>query len=339
MDTNYWENDMSTTIHNAVRFAPGMDLAKVVNWCTALRPTLQQQAYKKDIQELVETAVHVYDKKTLEKLSWAQDCGVADSQSALGAAYRQLSDEKREHTKSYGEKIEKIIVLPHGRSIYALVRTDNAEDLIRCHAADGIFEDYSYWNNSDRPEDITSSQWSRRKKVWDAIFAESWLPADVGVNIHLSKSDQQRLNYGRFFDNLRALKSQGQPLAHEIQWPSDNRRVIAMSHMVDEAPWFEQYRAEGQTTSSFMRIMREIEKGTNEAFNQARPFFENSVLEPVNFEMLWADFDDLQTHFDTKRTQILNHDIPIALQTPLFQKMQLENTVGNAGTPASKMKI
>lgn len=329
---------MSTVIDNAVRFNPGMSLSEVVKWCMSLRPVVQQQSYQKDVQELLSTAVRIYDHKMLEKLSWCTDSGVKDSKSAFMVAFRQLDEEEREHKKTYGAKSDNIILFPHGRSIYALVRTSNAHNLIETFVEQGVWKDFSYWNNTDRPDELTSTQWARRKKVWDEIFADSSIPMDVGVNINLSKTDQKILNYRKFFDQLRTCVQQQQPFVHEGTWPSAHNRVVAMSHMVQHAPWMAEYFSSNQSLGVFSRIAREIEQGKNELFNQARPFLEQYAVDSLKWEDLWVDFDDLKEHFDAKRATVIEQDAPVVLQTPLFQNMKLNHIVPDT-TTSKKAKI
>lgn len=329
---------MSTVIENAVRFNPGMNLSDVVKWCMSLRPVVQQQSYQKDVQELLNTAVRIYDRKMLEKLSWCSDSEVKDSKSAFMAAFRQLDDEEREHKKTYGAKSDCIILFPHGRSIYALVRTSNAHNLIETFVEQGIWKDFSYWNNTDRPDELTSTQWSRRKKVWDEIFADSSIPMDVGVTINLSQSDQKILNYRKFFNQLRSSMEQKEAFAHEGEWPSTHKRVVAMSHMVQHAPWMAEYFSSNQSLGVFSRIAREIEQGKNELFNQARPFLEQYAVDPLKWEDLWVNFDELQEHFEAKRAIVVGQDAPVVLQTPSFQNMKLNHIVPET-TTIKKAKI
>lgn len=34
--------------------------------------------------------------------------------------------------------------------------------------------DYSYWNNTDRPQEITQEQWDKRREDWDAVLGDNW---------------------------------------------------------------------------------------------------------------------------------------------------------------------
>lgn len=35
-------------------------------------------------------------------------------------------------------------------------------------------EDYCYWNNVDRPDDVSAPAWRQRGKTWDAAFGDNW---------------------------------------------------------------------------------------------------------------------------------------------------------------------
>ncbi|MFF2053793.1 hypothetical protein ACFVU2_19470 [Leifsonia sp. NPDC058194] len=37
-------------------------------------------------------------------------------------------------------------------------------------AATGLFEEYGYWNNSDRPENLSNDQWRKRREDWDSVL-------------------------------------------------------------------------------------------------------------------------------------------------------------------------
>ena len=34
----------------------------------------------------------------------------------------------------------------------------------------GMFEDFSYWNNSDKPDDVDTKEWRFRNKVWNTVL-------------------------------------------------------------------------------------------------------------------------------------------------------------------------
>lgn len=41
------------------------------------------------------------------------------------------------------------------------------------------FEDYSYWDNSDKPDDISNREWKKRLEVWDMVCPD--IPANTSL--------------------------------------------------------------------------------------------------------------------------------------------------------------
>jgi len=48
-------------------------------------------------------------------------------------------------------------------------------------------EEYCYWNNSDKPEDLSDSQWNRRKQDWDTALTGIGIPSECGFIVELTK--------------------------------------------------------------------------------------------------------------------------------------------------------
>lgn len=78
----------------------------------------------------------------------------------------------------------------------------------------GLFEDYGYWDNSDRPDGMTQKQWAQRGKEWDSLLdkdgafgslplwelgssSDPWRhmflqsPANEDLNIYRSREDRR----------------------------------------------------------------------------------------------------------------------------------------------------
>lgn len=39
--------------------------------------------------------------------------------------------------------------------------------------------DYSYWDSTDKPDEVTNRQWNKRKKDWDIVFEKYWTRAEA----------------------------------------------------------------------------------------------------------------------------------------------------------------
>lgn len=46
-----------------------------------------------------------------------------------------------------------------------------------------VVEEYGYWDNTDRPEEVTAKEWKQRKKAWGALLESFTSPAEIGLSI------------------------------------------------------------------------------------------------------------------------------------------------------------
>lgn len=74
-----------------------------------------------------------------------------------------------------------VTLLPNGAGGEPLVLVFGEQ--ARLYAQDlrgaGVTREYGYWDNSDRPEDVTAAQWKVRRQAWSGVFDAS--PAQVGL--------------------------------------------------------------------------------------------------------------------------------------------------------------
>ncbi len=81
-----------------------------------------------------------------------------------------------------------LLFIPFGNGIcnlfYNLLESKNPED-IEFVQKYGI-ETYGYWNNTDRPDDVTARQWTKRRKDWDIVFPPTsiGIPSEHGIVIN-----------------------------------------------------------------------------------------------------------------------------------------------------------
>lgn len=49
-----------------------------------------------------------------------------------------------------------------------------------------ILEEYDYWNNTDKPDNISNEEWKERALVWENIFKKSSIPNEVALNLDIT---------------------------------------------------------------------------------------------------------------------------------------------------------
>lgn len=169
---------MSTKIHNGYRLATS-DLTVLHNLCTKLRRELAPLVENEIAQDVVTRAVARFDGITLGRIP-------SDTQGPLRAVWSALLDDSSELTERFTVSI---VVLPNTDDLpLALVYA--APDLERevVARADGLLEPYPYWDNTDRPADLTESEWHRRAAQWaKALYFDDHVrPLDAGFHAVLT---------------------------------------------------------------------------------------------------------------------------------------------------------
>jgi hypothetical protein len=63
-----------------------------------------------------------------------------------------------------------IVAYPKGRKIYLNVFDPDIQEMVE---RDTRFKDFSFWNNCDRPDEISAREWRYREKTWDKLLPDS----------------------------------------------------------------------------------------------------------------------------------------------------------------------
>lgn len=65
--------------------------------------------------------------------------------------------------------------------------------------------EYSYWNNTDCPEDITYKEWEKRKLHWDNALGNDGIPINHSISIQLKKGKKIELIYFQGQKNIQEI--------------------------------------------------------------------------------------------------------------------------------------
>ena len=58
---------------------------------------------------------------------------------------------------------------------------------------DERLEDYHYQNQTDKPEDISTRVWNKRRKDWDEVLGRDYIPANHGFSFRLLSLDDPKI--------------------------------------------------------------------------------------------------------------------------------------------------
>lgn len=98
-----------------------------------------------------------------------------------------------------------------GRRPLAIVRSENPQPYIDTLLDQGVMLDCCYYDNSDRPEDVSAAGWAGRKKLWGSALSRpgaepfSGAPAECGL---LLEGPTRYLIYRHLCERRRAERQQ-----------------------------------------------------------------------------------------------------------------------------------
>lgn len=157
---------MSVKIYSGFKFQSGslQDLqAFLMKWRQILKPLHRAELAAVHARIATDT----FDQSFIDPKSNA-------GKTPLMEAFHSVMDRQREIKKTGYRDCEvdfdfEVSVMPHGRNIYGIIYTERGKwrDLFMSQPE---ISDFSYWDDTDRPDDITERRWRHRYKVWDTIL-------------------------------------------------------------------------------------------------------------------------------------------------------------------------
>ncbi|NTF17813.1 hypothetical protein G6L37_05320 [Agrobacterium rubi] len=164
---------MSTKIYNGFKLREH-DMARIhqilMDWRTELR-LLHQQAASRFIAEI---ATNMIDEETLEPGCHKGETPFTKGLSLLWDMQAEVKKTQRRNPVVDFEFC--ISLLPFEGGIYGIAYTEQHawRDL---WMSKPFVEDFAYWDNTDKPDEVSEADWDERGRVWDAILASAILTA------------------------------------------------------------------------------------------------------------------------------------------------------------------
>jgi len=110
----------------------------------------------------------------------------------------EVEKRKKEFVKFYELDVA---IFPFEGKIYGMLFYDNFE-LPPFGLKNVKYEDFSYWDNTDRPDTISAADWEERRRVWGALLLDgkTGVPAHYGYLYSIYSADY--FNEFVFYDIL-----------------------------------------------------------------------------------------------------------------------------------------
>lgn len=170
---------MSTKIYNGFRMKGVRSLDKAFHSIKALRKTAEEAANKEAAKLLANAAANKYD------LAIASG---GKPQNVMLEAYRDISDalfeDAKERKRCYFDLgLSVALAVTHSKAVIGIVYSEN-RSMLKSFMANENIVDYSYWNNTDEPDDVSALEWSKRRGHWNEVL-EIGIPAMEMFNVTL----------------------------------------------------------------------------------------------------------------------------------------------------------
>lgn len=168
-------------------------------------------------------------------------------------------------------------------------------------------EDYSYWNNSDQPKELTEEEWNNHKETWERI-----LYTDVPLDSMPSLTVQSRLNrWTNFsiFSNSLAEPNHGNWDVFSQHAPSAERRLfLVFLNLGNNSP--EVLKQKDLSNSDPFRLLFKVEDAVKES-NLIQKYID--VLPAITKEKILAKNSEI--------TERVNEELKARMVADLLKEM------------------
>jgi hypothetical protein len=126
-----------------------------------------------DEYQKYKTSSYVEKDEELARLGFADMKMIKGYLGQLGSAENNPFDFSA--SLVFREYKKEIYIIPHRGMPFGVKRKDSMwGDVFSFLRRDPRVVDFAYWNNTDRPRNISAREWEARGRVWDALDANGW---------------------------------------------------------------------------------------------------------------------------------------------------------------------
>lgn len=176
---------MSTKIYNG-RILAG-PIGKVYGLLLAAKPEAVAIARGLEASWLARRATHMIDDARIKDVVVAHP--LSDAWSEFMDRRRAVQREGR-RDPAIDFELE-LWLFPRRSTTLAIVNTEQRE-LREWFDRQPWVSDYSYYDNTDPPDDLTARQWRARRRAWDAVLPGAGVPSERCLTFSIADGGQYR---------------------------------------------------------------------------------------------------------------------------------------------------
>lgn len=236
-------------------------------------PTTSFTELRRQVQLLRESALRLTQQKmkayvlhqALEAFDTACARGQPDGTNYLAAMMDSVHERvtQLEKTRQRDSAVDfslSLTFFPRSRDTLVMGFVERPELRALISAQPG-WEDFSYWNNTDRPEHLSAAQWTARAKAWEQALGTSSIPAESGFSMTVLAANSWWMDPAWSFHLPETF-----PPQDVVEVPLDERvRGAAQTFLLEHEAEKAQEEGRALTLSQVARVLRTFQQHENYA--------------------------------------------------------------------------
>lgn len=184
---------MSTKIYNGFRIPSVRNLKSIKEITERIRPGIEELAKEKLSKFYVIRSIEsLYERAFPQWRDSEREKPINEKDSVYYQVWNELMDRQRTMVKEQRRDPAidvdfSLVFIPHAGGTIGIYYSED-EKMSDLWLMQPEVQSYGYWNNTDRPDDVTPREWNDRKKAWDKAFEKTSVPAEAGFTVELSRN-------------------------------------------------------------------------------------------------------------------------------------------------------
>ena len=285
---------MSTKIYDGFRFQ-AKNLDEVLSMLNQFSKKAEEEVKTIAKYNILDKAVNMLDDAFLNISSMVEDSD--KTRPFLSLAKSKIRDEMgetKEHDFCAHDLSLDIAVLMYKRN-YLGIPFAQIHEVKNLVTKESWNEEYGYWDNTDKPDDMDNRSWNRRKKVWNEAFGKEFIPAKAGYTKSIVKTDNIFYQMIQFNDNDIQNWTQAED---KFSARTFEKRVVQYTEM-EMAQYIKMTSSEPINESNIYSVFSKAKKTKQEdnplhsIYLEKKALIEELLPQTITFDLLKKNFNDI----------------------------------------------
>ena len=181
---------MSTKVYDGYKL-PNFSSKELIDFCHRLKHLVSTEQKEFYFRAHSKRALQLFDLHYLGELpeyKTSEKLFISNPSNPLSIAWSEITEEVREanNKNQMHDYYFHVHFFPLDNKILAMPRSLNSL-YNKIWESFSEVEEYGYWNNTDKPDEISNKEWNQRKKDWTEAFRGSvgWYANETGLKFEV----------------------------------------------------------------------------------------------------------------------------------------------------------